>query len=132
MSARLDALAARLEAPLLVTNLTNVYYLTGFESSNAALLVEPGGAATLFTDFRYIESAREVAGVETQLTKRGLMHDVGERLSGSVQFEADVLPYLEWDRLQSGGAKFVPTSGIVDAVRAIKDEAEVAKLRRAA
>ncbi len=132
MSGRLDALAARLEAPLLVTNLTNVYYLTGFESSNAALLVEPGGAATLFTDFRYIESAREVVGVETQLTKRGLMHDVGERLSGSVQFEADVLPYLEWDRLQSGGAKLVPTSGIVDAVRAIKDEAEVAKLRRAA
>jgi Xaa-Pro aminopeptidase len=132
MRGRLDTLAARLEQPLLVTNLTNVYYLTGFESSNAALLVEPGGTATLYTDFRYIESAREVPGVETQLTKRGLMNDVGDRLSGSVQFEADVLPYLEWDRLQSGGVKLVPTSGIVDEVRAVKDEDEVAKLRRAA
>ena len=132
MNSRLDTLAARLEEPLLVTNLTNVFYLTGFESSNAALLVEPDGAATLFTDFRYIESAREVEGVEAQLTKRGLMHELGERLSGSVEFEADVLPYLEWERLQSGGAELVPTSGIVDEVRAVKDEDEVAKLRRAA
>ena len=62
MSARLDALSERLDAPLLVTNLTNVFYLTGFDSSNAALLVEPGGEATLYTDFRYIESAQAVPG----------------------------------------------------------------------
>ena len=56
--------AARLDAPLLVTDLTNILYLTGFDSSNAALIVEPGGGATLYTDFRYIESARAVEGVE--------------------------------------------------------------------
>src|SRR3989441_9788893 len=43
MSTRLEALAGRLEAPLLVTNLVNVRYLTGFEASNAAIVVEPGG-----------------------------------------------------------------------------------------
>ncbi len=129
---RLEALSERLDTPLLVTNLTNVFYLTGFESSNAALLVEPGGPATLYTDFRYIESAREVPGVRVELTKRVLMLDVGESLSGSVQFEADVLPYAEWDRLKAGGAKLVATSGLVDAVRAVKDEEEVAKLRRSA
>ena len=132
MSERLKSLSERLDAPLLVTNLTNVFYLTGFDSSNAALLVEPGGAATLYTDFRYIESARDVPGVEAQLTKRGLMQDVGERLKGSVQFEADVLPYVEWERLKAGGTKLVPTRGIVDEVRAVKDEDEVAKLARAA
>jgi Xaa-Pro aminopeptidase len=132
MTHRLEALSASLEAPLLVTNLTNVLYLTGFDSSNAALLVEPGGTATLYTDFRYIEHAREVDGVEAELTKRGLMADVGERLKGSVQFEADVLPYLEWERLAGGGADLVPTNGIVDGLRAIKDEDEVATLRRAA
>ena len=42
---RLDALAKRLDAPLLVTNLTNVLYLTGFASSNAALLVAAAAAA---------------------------------------------------------------------------------------
>ncbi|MGZ4335385.1 MAG: M24 family metallopeptidase [Gaiellaceae bacterium] len=129
---RLEALSGMLDAPLLITNLTNVQYLTGFECSNAALLVRPGGEVTLYTDFRYAESARAVAGVEVEMAKRSLMRDVGERLSGRVQFEADVLPYVEWERLASGGAELVPTQGVVDALRAIKDEEEVAKLRRSA
>jgi Xaa-Pro aminopeptidase len=125
-------LAERLDAPLFVTNLTNVYYLTGFESSNSALLVRPGGSTTLYTDFRYAEAARAVPDVEVEITKRAIMADAGARLEGRVQFEADVLPYLEWERLSSGGADLVPTSGIVDSLRAVKDDAEVAKLQRAA
>jgi Xaa-Pro aminopeptidase len=131
MSERLDALAERLGAPLLLTNLTNIFYLTGFEASNAALYVEPGGGATLYTDFRYIESAREVEGVEVQMAKRTLLGDVGQRLRGRVQFESDALPYSEWERLAAGNAELVPTSGIVDALRAVKEPEEVAKLQRA-
>ena len=129
---RLAALGEQLESPLLVTNLTNVFYLCGFDSSNAALLVRPGGETTLYTDFRYAEAAQAVAGVTVEMTKRALTVDVGEKLKGTVQFEADVLPYLEWERLSAGKAKLVPTRGIVDAVRAIKDADEVATLRRAA
>src|SRR5436305_82295 len=73
-----------------------------------------------------------VDGLEVQMTKRGLMRDVGERISGRVQFEADVLPYVEWERLAAGSAELVPTSGIVAAVRAIKDDEEVAMLQKAA
>jgi Xaa-Pro aminopeptidase len=129
---RLEKLGELLDAPLLVTNLVNVRYLTGLDSSNAALLVRPGGEATLYTDFRYIEAARELDGVEVQLARRTLMADVGSRLDGRVQFEADVLPYLEWERLSSGKAELVPTSGIVDALRAVKDAEEIAALSRAA
>jgi Xaa-Pro aminopeptidase len=129
---RLAALGEQLEAPLLVTNLTNVFYLCGFDSSNAALHVRPGGETTLYTDFRYAEAAKAVPGVDVQMAKRTLMADIGARLTGTVQFEADVLPYLEWERLSAGKAKLVPTRGIVDAVRAIKDDEEVTKLRRAA
>jgi len=132
MSKRLEALSAQLDAPLLVTNLTNVFYLTGFDSSNAALLIEPGGGATLYTDFRYAESARSVPDVEVQMTKRAMMPDLGGRLKGRVQFEADVLPYLEWDRLSSGAAELVPTEGLVDSIRAIKDADEIAKIAKAA
>jgi Xaa-Pro aminopeptidase len=132
VSKRLDALTERLDAPLLVTNLTNIFYLTGFDASNAALLVDPGGAATLFTDFRYIELARGVPGVDAQMAKRALISDVGSRLTGRVQFEADVLPYAEWKRLSDGAAKLVPAAGIVEELRAVKDDEEVAKLRRAA
>jgi Xaa-Pro aminopeptidase len=129
---RLAELGGRLERALLITNLTNIYYLTGFDSSNAALLVRPGGESTLFTDFRYVEEAQSVAGVEVVLTKRAMMLDVGERLSGEVQFEADVLPYLEWQRLRKGGAKLVASHGLVDGVRAVKSADEIAKIARAA
>jgi Xaa-Pro aminopeptidase len=73
MTSRLQALAHSLDAPLLVTNLVNIRYLTGFDSSNAAVLVTPAGEATLFTDFRYIESAREVEGVHVTLARRSLL-----------------------------------------------------------
>lgn len=132
MTERLVQLGGQLAAPLLVTNLTNVYYLTGFDSSNAALLIRPGGETTLFTDFRYVEEAQAVDGVEVVLTKRAMMRDVGGYLTGSVQFEADVLPYLEWQRLAKGGAKLVATHGLVDGLRAIKNADEIAKIARAA
>ena len=131
MSTRLEALTERLDAPLLITNLTNIFYLTGFDASNAGLYVEPGVGTTLFTDFRYAESARDVAGVTVEMTKRALLADVGARLKGKVQFEADALPYAEWERLSAGKAKLVPTSGIVASVRAVKEAEEVAKLQRA-
>ena len=54
---RIERLAAGLDDPLLVTGLVNVRYLTGLESSNAALLVDPAGDATLYTDFRYADAA---------------------------------------------------------------------------
>src|SRR5205823_8656705 len=85
---RLDLLRSRLDERLLVTNLINIRYLTGFDASNAALLVEPKGTPRLFTDFRYIESAREVDGVEAQQTKRALLVDLAERLHGRLGFEA--------------------------------------------
>ena len=60
--ARLERVRDRLVAAgadaLLVTHLPNVYYLTGFTGSSAALLVKPR-AALLFTDGRYAIQARE-------------------------------------------------------------------------
>ena len=132
MTTRLDALRARLDDRLLVTNLVNVLYLAGFESSNAALLVEPGRQARLYTDFRYIQDAEQVAGVKVELAKRSLMSDLAERLDGRLAFEADALPYSQVEVLRSGGLELVPTTGIVEGLRAVKDEGEIAKIRRAA
>jgi Xaa-Pro aminopeptidase len=132
MSARLTALAASLDKPLLVTDLVNIFYLTGFDSSNAALLVRPGGEVQLHTDFRYIEAAREVPGVEVVLSKRSLLVELGGTLTGTVQFEAAALPYSEWQNLTAGKAKLEPTTGLVERFRAVKDEAELTAIRRAA
>jgi len=132
VSARVDALRARLEEPLLVTSLVNVRYLTGFESSNASLLVDPDGAAQLFTDFRYIEAAADVPGVEAVQTKRATLRDLAERLGPRVAFEADAVTYAQHQLLSTGGRELVPTSGLVEGLRAVKDDEELGRVRRAA
>ncbi|HZD86874.1 MAG TPA: aminopeptidase P family N-terminal domain-containing protein, partial [Gaiellaceae bacterium] len=109
MTARIERLRPRLEEPLLVTNPVNVLYLTGFESSNAALLVEPE-RARLYTDFRYIEAARAIEGIEPVQTKRSLIGWLADELDGRIGFEADVLPWSLAERLRSGGIDLVPRS----------------------
>jgi len=128
---RLERLAERLRERLLVTDLVNIRYLTGFESSNAALLVDPKGPVTLFTDFRYIEAASKVPGVELEQSKRSLLSDLGQRLRGRLGFEADSARYDDVEKLRSGSLRLVETHGEVEALRAIKDADEIALIRRA-
>ena len=129
---RLDRLRAQLEEPLLVTKATNVRYLCGLQSSNAALLVQPDGPTRLYTDFRYLEKARAVEGVELVETKRSLVKDLAELLSGTVGFEAAHLSYDSYRVLAEGPAELVPRVGLVEGLRAVKDEEEIAAIRRAA
>src|SRR5882724_532746 len=88
MNPRIERLREALEEPLLVTNPTNVLYLFGFKSSNAALLVE-GDRARLFTDFRYSEAARAVEGVAIEraceITDRVFERLVEERFVGRTE-----------------------------------------------
>ena len=127
---RIDALRRAIEEPLLVTNGVNVRYLVGFSSSNAALFVEPE-RVRLFSDFRYAETARAVEGVEFVETKRSLIGALAELLEGTVGFEADAVSYASWDVLRAGGLELVPRRGLVEALRAVKDESELEKIRRA-
>ena len=130
MTSRIDRLRASLEEPLLVSNPINVQYLFGFKSSNAALLVEPDGVR-LFTDFRYAEAARAIDGVRFEETRRALLWDLAERLSGPIGFEADHLSYSAWETLGSGAIEPVPRRGLVERLRAVKDEQELAAISRA-
>ena len=118
MSTRIERLQASLRQRLLVTNLVNIRWLTGFETSNAALLVDPKGTAKLFTDFRYIEGAEAIPGVEAVLAKRSLMVDLSKRLRGKIGFEADILPWTQVQTLGAHGLDLVPTSGTVEALTA--------------
>jgi Xaa-Pro aminopeptidase len=130
VNARIGRLTTSLDEPLLVTNPTNVYYLLGFKSSNAALLVEPDGVR-LFTDFRYAEAARAIEGVRFEETKRALLSDLAGRLSGRIGFEADYMSYTGWQTLVSGPVEPVPRRGLVERLRAVKDEQELATIKRA-
>jgi Xaa-Pro aminopeptidase len=128
---RVERLQASLEEPLLVSNLVNVRYLVGFESSNAALVVEPE-RVRLFSDFRYAELGRSVEGVEFVETKRSLFDALAELLEGRIGFEADHVTYARWETLGNGGLELVPRRGLVEELRAVKDEAELEAVRNAA
>jgi Xaa-Pro aminopeptidase len=130
VNVRVDRLRALLEEPLLVTNPTNIRYLAGFNSSNAALLVEPE-RVRLFTDFRYAEAARAVEGVEFEQTKRSLLRDLAERLSGPIGFEAAFVSYSGHETLASGNVEPVARAGLVESLRAVKDDDELAAIKRA-
>ena len=138
---RLGRLAERLDDPLLVTNPVNVRYLTGLSSSNAALLVEPDGSTTLFTDFRYLTKARQVDGVTLVETARDLVGSLAGSLAGRrVAFESGQLVQAAYARLVEGGLELVPTGGLVDGrpkgivedLRRVKELGEVDAIRRAA
>ena len=130
---RIGRLAAGLDQPLLVTGLVNVRYLTGFVSSNAALLVDPAGDATLYTDFRYAEAARQVEGVTLEETPRSIVAALADRLSGRrIAVEAAHLTLAGADTLREGGVELVGTAGVVEALRAVKEPGELELMRRAA
>jgi Xaa-Pro aminopeptidase len=127
---RIARLREQLEEPLLVTNPKNVLYLVGFDSSNAVLLVDDE-RVQLFTDFRYIEAADAVAGVEVVQTRRSVLGELAERLTGRVGFEAATLTYDQYQTLERGGLELVPRSGVIERLRAVKDERELETIRRA-
>ncbi len=130
---RIERLASRLDDPLLVTGLVNVRYLTGLQSSNAAVLVEPDGDATLYTDFRYAEAAAEIDSVTFHRTPRAVVPALAELLSGRrIAVEASHLSLASAEVLREGGAALVSTSGVVEALRAVKEPGELDAMRRAA
>src|SRR5689334_15769956 len=57
----LERLSGREVDLLLISDLTNLRYVTGFTGSNGAALVGPD-QRTFFTDFRYLTQAREQVG----------------------------------------------------------------------
>jgi Xaa-Pro aminopeptidase len=136
---RIERLAALLEEPLLVAGppyvlggQANVRYLTGLHSSNSAVLVEPDGSGTLFTDFRYAQRAAAVPGVEFVETPRGLISALGERLAGRrILVEEEHLPHAAYRALADAGVDVVPATGLVESLRAVKDGDEIAVMRRA-
>jgi Xaa-Pro aminopeptidase len=135
---RIERLAALLEEPVLVAGppyvlggQANVRYLTGLASSNSALLVEPDATATLFADFRYAQRAREVPGVTFVETARSLLASIGERLAGRrIGFEEAHLPYAGYRALVDAGVDAFPVEGLVESLRAVKDEREIEIMRR--
>jgi Xaa-Pro aminopeptidase len=121
---------------LVVTNIVNVRYLTGYSGSNGIAVVGADGARLFFTDFRYMtQAASEVSEFEVVRGERDLLGDVASAVSGRVGFEDASMPVRRLERLRSlvsEGASLVPAGDLVEALRRVKEPSEVSALRAAA
>ncbi|WP_272472692.1 M24 family metallopeptidase [Baekduia alba] len=143
---RADRLAAKLADRgldgLLVTNLVNVRWLTGFSGSNGLALVGPAGQRLFLTDFRYLTqsaeqlddgwakeiapeilaaSAARVGPADGKVVRLGF-----DDASMSVKDHASLTSKLV------EGVELVAAAGVVEDLRAIKDAGELDKIRAAA
>ena len=137
--ARIERVRAGLEAAgvdaLLVTDLTNVRYLTGFSGTNGQVLVT-GGNATFMSDPRYAARARalvrgaEVAIYSGKLTD--LLKDVlgGVKRLGFESQEVSVATYGALDR-RLEGVEMVATTSVIEDLRRPKEPAEIELLKQA-
>jgi Xaa-Pro aminopeptidase len=119
---------------LLVTDLVNVRYLTGFTGTNGACLVS-AEERIFFTDFRYVERARaEVSGFDLAEVGREMIGDVAGRLRGRTGFDDAHVSVRIHRRLEekASGVELVAAGGLVEQLREVKDEDELRAMRAAA
>ena len=120
---------------LLITDLFNVRYLTGFSGTNGACVVTPEERLFL-TDFRYAEQAAEqVSGFELLPAGRDLAADLAERLRGRAGFDDAHLSVRTHAKLADKVAddvELVTAGGLVERLRQVKDETELAAIASAA
>ncbi|MEY2422626.1 MAG: hypothetical protein QOI95_2693 [Acidimicrobiaceae bacterium] len=129
---------------LLVTKLVNIRYLTGFTGSAGFLLVLPD-ELVFVTDGRYRDQAAEelpAAGVEATLriglTMEGQAELLGTAASGTVRLGLEAYS-VTWAQQRAMAAtwfpyvgELVPTENVVEALRVVKDDGEVARIETAA
>jgi Xaa-Pro aminopeptidase len=158
VSRRLDAVrrsmaGASIEA-LLITHLPNIQYLTGFAGTAGALVLS-GDGCRLIVDSRYVTAARDLvaalAGAPLSLQPVARSYDetirdvIAATEAAPVGFEAAYLTVARFNALSAllspsaqsarqpeRNRRLVPTERVVERVRMVKDDGEIAIFREAA
>jgi Xaa-Pro aminopeptidase len=126
---------------LLVTRLANIRYLTGFTGSAARLLVRPD-ELVFVTDGRYRDQATEQlaeagveARIEVSITEQQQILTAAAAGIDRLGLEANDVTWAAQRRYATEGfpdAELVPTEGLVEGLRLVKDDGEVARIAAAA
>lgn len=123
---------------MLVTDLVNVRYLSGFTGSNAALLIRvDDDMPVLATDGRYVTQAAAQAPDAEIVIERACGPHLATRASECgvrrLGYESHVVTVDAFTLLQksSDGVDLVRAAGTVESLREIKDAGEIALLRLA-
>ena len=119
--------------------IANTRWLTGFTGTSALVVV--GGEARVFiTDFRYTERAEhEVDAVFERVTAASrLLPELASRLAGRVGYDDAATSVANLSKLEQAieesdsQVELVAASGLVEALRRVKDAEEQAKIAEAA
>ncbi len=136
---RRELVGRELDAAL-VTDLVNVRYLTGFTGSNAALLVAAAGGATLATDGRYRHQAAQQSPDLELVVSRTLLHALLETLPSTPALRCGVETHvltvdahtgLTEELAERPGWVLGSLDRVVEGLREVKDDDEVAAVRQA-
>jgi Xaa-Pro aminopeptidase len=135
-----EALAEREADYLLVTDLVNVRWLTGFTGSSGAAVVGRDGERRFITDFRYLtQSAEQLDPVWEREIAVDLLAGVAKGLPGigdlRIAFEDAHMSVKDHSKLAGmlrAGIELVPAGQTIEALRAVKDDGELDAIRAAA
>ena len=136
--ALLDLLEAHRIPALVVTKPVNIYYLTGFRGSAGAVMLARDHQV-LLVDPRYTLQAHDQAvGLEVAITRDGILATVAQMASRSrlprIGFEDHHLAVSDFEFLRKAGRpslRWAPAGGMVEELRAVKDDGEIDQIRRA-
>ena len=143
MTARTDHLLERLPElgveALVVTNLVNVRYLTGYTGSNGLALIGPS-TRTFITDFRYVEQAADQVdpAFDRLIAQLDLAESLPDALApgnlklGFEEAHVTVRQHRRLRELLPERVELIGVEGAVEGLRAVKDAEEVARIRAAA
>jgi Xaa-Pro aminopeptidase len=124
---------------LLISQPENRYYLSAFNGSAGYLLITQD-KQLLATDFRYVEQVKRQSPDFSLFEIKGEMTRwFPEFIDGlglkELFFEAEDVTFDKYTKLKEIlallGVEFQPSSSIVEAIRAIKEPGEVARIERA-
>ena len=125
----------------IIFNQYNITYITGFNGHAATLLITPE-YNYLITDYRYLEQAQAQAKGFTVICRDRVNQSLASLLSELVNkehidrlgFESAHISVEQWqliaDHMQV--KHLIPTRRIVESLRYIKDETEIASIKQAA
>ncbi|HEQ97842.1 MAG TPA: aminopeptidase P family protein [candidate division Zixibacteria bacterium] len=123
---------------LLVTDVINIRYLTGYSGSSAKMLVFPT-QTYFFTDFRYKDQVKkEVKGAKIEIGQRDPMMDFPkfkplQKKNITIGFQSEHMTHAILEHLKEllPDAVLIPTKGLVGSLSIIKTQAEIKLIREA-
>ena len=128
---------------LLVTDKTNIRYLSGFTGSAGFILLTKT-KSILFTDSRYFEGAEykiprffKLENISKLWKNQESLKDHWQKTLNKYRikklgFESDSIQYRQFKKFKelSNKIKFVETSGIIEEIRSIKEPEEIKNIKK--